>query len=65
MTPIIETPRLLLKPTELKDAEQVQRIFPVWEIVRYLNSAVPWPYPPDGAEVFWEITAEEWRARRR
>jgi len=49
MTPTIETPRLLLKPLELADAEQAQLLFPHWEIVRYLNKIVPWPYPPDGA----------------
>jgi [ribosomal protein S5]-alanine N-acetyltransferase len=27
----------------------VQALFPHWEIVRYMASMVPWPYPPDGA----------------
>ena len=49
MTPPFETERLLLRPLELADAEQVQAIFPQWEIVKYLANAVPWPYPPDGA----------------
>ena len=49
MTPTLETPRLLLKPLELADAEQTQILFPEWEIVRYLDKIVPWPYPPDGA----------------
>ena len=49
MTPTLETPRLLLKPLELADAEQTQILFPQWEIVRYLDKIVPWPYPPDGA----------------
>ena len=52
MTPL-ETTRLILKPLELADAEQVQTIFPHWEIVKYLNAIVPWPYPPDGAETFY------------
>jgi RimJ/RimL family protein N-acetyltransferase len=107
MTPELETARLLLRPLALSDAEQAQLLFPQWEIVRYLNSRVPWPYPPDGALTFyrevalpavergeawhwtlrlksnpgqmignislmrggleteiWEITAEEWQARR-
>ncbi len=46
------TERLLLKPLELADAPQLQALFPQWEIVRYLASRVPWPYPPDGAEQF-------------
>lgn len=45
----LETPRLLLKPLELADAPQIQAIFPRWEIVKYLNNKIPWPYPPDGA----------------
>jgi RimJ/RimL family protein N-acetyltransferase len=49
MTPKLETPRLILCPLELEDAEQIQHLFPHWEIVRYLAAQVPWPYPPDGA----------------
>jgi RimJ/RimL family protein N-acetyltransferase len=33
----------------LADAEQIQVLFPQWEIVRYLAAQVPWPYPADGA----------------
>ena len=46
---MLETPRLVLKPLALEDAEAVQALFAHWEIVRYLNGIVPWPYPPDGA----------------
>jgi RimJ/RimL family protein N-acetyltransferase len=49
MTPALETPRLLLRPLEFADAEQIQILFPHWEIVRYLAAQVPWPYPADGA----------------
>ncbi len=49
MTPQLETARLLLRPVELSDAEQTQRLFPQWEVVRYLANRVPWPYPADGA----------------
>ena len=45
----LETSRLFLRPLELGDAEQTQILFPHWEIVRYLNRRVPWPYPSDGA----------------
>jgi RimJ/RimL family protein N-acetyltransferase len=48
MTPALETPRLLLRPLEFADAEQIQILFPQWEIVRYLAAQVPWPYPADG-----------------
>lgn len=53
MTPELQTRRLLLRPLQLSDAEQVQRIFPRWEIVQYLNASVPWPYPDDGAVTFY------------
>jgi ribosomal-protein-alanine N-acetyltransferase len=48
-TPTLYTERLILRPLQLADAEAVQREFPHWEVVRYLNAAVPWPYPADGA----------------
>jgi len=57
MTPSLETPRLLLRPLELGDADQVQILFPQWEIVRYLSKQVPWPYPPDGAYRFYKDVA--------
>jgi len=52
MTPMLETSRLWLRPLELADAEQIQAIFPHWEVVRLLASRVPWPYPPDGAYTY-------------
>jgi len=51
--PSLETARLLLRPMELADVPQVQAIFPQWEIVKYLNGKVPWPYPANGAETFF------------
>ena len=52
MTPELQTARLWLKPLAIEDAEQIQKVFPRWEIVKYLNAVVPWPYPPDGAVHF-------------
>jgi [ribosomal protein S5]-alanine N-acetyltransferase len=49
MIPILETPRLWLRPLQLEDAAQIQILFPHWEIVKHLAGRVPWPYPPDGA----------------
>jgi [ribosomal protein S5]-alanine N-acetyltransferase len=56
-TPPLETARLLLRPLALDDADQVQELFPHWEIVRHLNALVPWPYPPDGAFTFFRDVA--------
>ena len=47
--PTLHTERLILRPLQLADAEAVQREFPHWDVVRYLNAAVPWPYPEDAA----------------
>ena len=45
----LQTARLFLRPLEMSDAKQTQLLFPHWEVVRYLNKKVPWPYPSDGA----------------
>ncbi|HEY4086702.1 MAG TPA: GNAT family N-acetyltransferase [Bryobacteraceae bacterium] len=64
---LLETRRLLLKPLAPADANQIQKIFPRWEIVQFLNASIPWPYPADGADTFCRCVAlpamergEEW-----
>lgn len=47
--PTLKTERLLLKPLVSEDALQIQKLFPRWEIVRYLVSSIPWPYPDNAA----------------
>ncbi|WP_409497738.1 GNAT family N-acetyltransferase [Pseudomonas fragi] len=47
--PTLQTPRLMLQPLQLSDAPAIQQRFAHWQVVRYLNAAVPWPYPDDGA----------------
>jgi RimJ/RimL family protein N-acetyltransferase len=53
----IHTRRLLLRPLQLSDAQQTQRLFPQWEIVQHLNPNVPWPYPEDGALTYYRDVA--------
>jgi ribosomal-protein-alanine N-acetyltransferase len=48
-TPVLETERLILRPIRESDVPAIQRIFPQWEVVRFLNARIPWPYPDDGA----------------
>ncbi|WP_455827281.1 GNAT family N-acetyltransferase [Pseudomonas graminis] len=67
MQPTLFTDRLILRPLTLDDAEGIQLQFPHWEVVRYLNALVPWPYPADGARTYLEQIAlpamargEEW-----
>lgn len=55
--PELRTARLLLRPLEFVDAPQLQATFPQWEIVKYLNGKVPWPYPADGAETYIRMMA--------
>jgi RimJ/RimL family protein N-acetyltransferase len=50
--PTLTTPRLILRPLDLTDVDAVQALFPRWEIVRFLATHVPWPYPADGALTF-------------
>lgn len=49
MMDALETKRLILRPLMLEDAAQTQKLFPHWEIVKYLGAIVPWPYPEAGA----------------
>ena len=55
--PELRTARLILRPLELADADQVQLLFPHWDIVRLLANAVPWPFPDDGVRQFYEHVA--------
>lgn len=51
-TPVLQTPRLILRPVILEDAPAIQKHFNNWQIIRYLSLQVPWPYPENGAETF-------------
>jgi RimJ/RimL family protein N-acetyltransferase len=57
MTPELQTERLILRPLEVADAVQAQPLFGVWEIVQFLNARVPWPYPEDGAFLYYRDVA--------
>lgn len=48
----LETARLRLLPLALEDAPRIQSIFPHLNVLRYMATAIPWPYPEDGAEEF-------------
>ncbi len=57
MMDTLETPRLLLRPLAIFDAEDAQTFFPHWEIVQYLANKVPWPYPANGAFMYFRDVA--------
>jgi ribosomal-protein-alanine N-acetyltransferase len=54
MTPVLETARMLLIPLRLEDASQVQPLFGVWDVVKYLNARVPWPYPAGAVRAYYQ-----------
>ena len=45
----IKTKRLVLRPSILSDADNIQAYFNDWEIIKWMRPPVPWPYPEDGA----------------
>lgn len=57
MVPTLQTGRLILRPLQLEDAEQAQSLFPHWEVVKFLNNQIPWPYPADGALTYFRDVA--------
>ena len=53
MPPKFETDRLILRPITLADLPSYQKNFNDYEIIRYLATNVPWPYPENGVEDFY------------
>lgn len=53
---VIKTPRLTLRPPRLEDAAAIQPLFARWEIIRFMRTHVPWPYPADGAVTYLRDT---------
>jgi ribosomal-protein-alanine N-acetyltransferase len=47
--PALSSEHLILRNLRQADIASVQRNFEDYEIVRFLNAPVPWPYPADGA----------------
>ena len=62
--PIIETPRLRLRPFNVADGPVVQRLAGSVEIAR-TALLIPHPYPDGAAEEWISSHAEEWKARRQ
>lgn len=64
-TPVLETARLVLRPPRESDVPTMQRRFPQWEVVRYLDAHIPWPYPPDGCAQNWPDMRRDLDERRK
>lgn len=59
--PRLQGERIALEPLVLADSHAIQRLFPHWEIVRYLSHGMQWPYPVDGARrLLQEVTFPQW-----
>lgn len=54
LIPTFKTARLILKPVSLEDVESYKKHFVDYEVIQFLSSAVPWPYPDNGVEYFLE-----------
>ncbi|HFI5333183.1 GNAT family N-acetyltransferase [Serratia liquefaciens] len=50
--PVLVSRRLVLRPLTPGDAEDIQLLFPQWEIVRHMTDQIPWPYPEGAALEF-------------
>jgi RimJ/RimL family protein N-acetyltransferase len=64
-TPTLETARLILRPLAPDAAPAIQRHFPQWAVVEFLDARVPWPYPADGAATYIRDIALPAMAERR
>lgn len=52
LIPSFNTERLHLRPLTISDIPAYEKHFIDYEVIRYLSSAVPWPYPAGGVEWF-------------
>lgn len=50
--PTFETARIILKPVTENDFENYYKNINDYEVIRYLSSQVPWPYPKEGVGTF-------------
>lgn len=50
--PEFSTERIILKAPTIDDAKNYQKHFDDYEVIRNLSTAIPWPYPTNGAEEY-------------
>ena len=51
--PEFTTQRLFLRGIRLSDADSYEKHFADYEVLQYLNSSIPWPYPRGGAKEYF------------
>jgi ribosomal-protein-alanine N-acetyltransferase len=52
----LDTPRLILRPVEASDAPRIQELFDNFKLLKYMSTAIPWPYPETGASDYLRTT---------
>lgn len=52
--PQFETERLILREVLEKDIPSYKKNFIDYDVIRWLSSAIPWPYPENGVEEFFK-----------
>ena len=64
-TPVLHTPRLVLRPLRSKDAPVIQRRFAQWEVVRWLATPIcPGPIRPTAPRAYVASCLGRWRGAR-
>ncbi len=64
-TPTLTTNRLTLRPIRRSDAVQIQKLFPHFELLKYMSAVIPWPYPANGAQAYLDYIAPEIESQKR
>ena len=64
-TPVLETPRLILRPIVPQDLDANRRRFSQWAVVKYLSDSVPWPLPENNSEEAMADTLAKMERRER
>jgi [ribosomal protein S5]-alanine N-acetyltransferase len=64
-TPILTTDRLTLRPIRSSDAPRIQELFPHFELLKYMASVIPWPYPDNGAQAYLDYIQPEIESEKR
>lgn len=54
LIPTLNTERLILKGVSMEDVPSYTRHFVDYDVIRYLSSEVPWPYPENGVKDYLE-----------
>lgn len=63
--PTFHTPRLILRELTAADAPAYERHFVDYNVIRFLSSVVPWPYPEGGVQEYLKNEVEPIQGKGR